>query len=113
MATRSSNAASISRSGELVDRFPGDVARRSDFALLPHRLLVPQPDVIAVRVLQLGAVAPEGLLRRMAELHAGRDELAMLGLDVVDLERQDAARPPRPSGRFGEEQREAELVLHR
>src|SRR6267142_5219226 len=87
-------------------------ARRSHLALLPHRLLVPQPDVIAVGILEVRAVAPERLLRRMDKLHPGGHQLLVLGLDVADLERQNAAWPPRSARRLGEEQREAELVLH-
>src|SRR4029453_17752258 len=89
------------------------ISASSDLALLAHRLLVPQPDAIAVGILELSAVAPERLLRRMDELYTPRPQLLVLGLDVPDLERQHAARPPRPSGRLGEEQREIELVLHR
>src|SRR5262249_37346711 len=44
---------------------------------------------------------------------AGGHQLLVLGLDVADLKRQDAARAPGPPRRLGEEQREAELVLHR
>src|SRR5262245_10200560 len=83
----------------------------SDFALLPHCLLVPQPDAIAVGILELRAVAPERLLGWMDKLYTRLAQLLVLGLDVPDLERQHAARPPRASGRLGEEQREIELVL--
>src|SRR5262245_44174622 len=83
----------------------------SDLALLSHRLLVPEPDAIAVGILELRAVAPEGLLGWMDRLYTRLAQLLVLGLDVPDLERQHAARPPRPSGRLGEEQREIELVL--
>jgi len=48
----------------------------------------------------------------MDELHAGGDQLLVLGLDVAHLERQHAARPPRASGCLGQEQRETVLVLH-
>src|SRR6185503_1564344 len=84
----------------------------SDLALLTHRLLVPQPDAIAVGILELRAIAPERLLGWMNELYTRRAQLLVLGLDVPDLEGQHAARPPGPSGRLGEEQREIELVLH-
>src|SRR5262245_46516066 len=84
----------------------------SDLALLAHRLLVPQPDAIAVGILELGTVAPERLLGWMNEFYTRRAQLLELGLDVPDLERQHAARPPRPAGRLGEEQREIELVLY-
>src|SRR5262249_22478801 len=68
-------------------------------------------DAIAVGILELRAVAPEGLLGWMDKLYTRLAQLLVLGLDVPDLERQHAARPPRPSGRLGEEQREIELVL--
>src|SRR5262245_27968251 len=83
----------------------------SDFALLPHRPLIPQPDAIAVGILELRAVAPEGLLGWMDKLYTRLAQLLVVGLDVADLERQHAARPSRPAGRLGEEQREIELVL--
>src|SRR5262245_18233420 len=84
----------------------------SDLALLTHRLLVPQPDAIAVGILELSAIAPERLLGWMNELYTRRAQLLVLGLHVRHLERQHAARPPRTSGRLGEDQREIELVLH-
>src|SRR5512138_2071753 len=84
----------------------------SDLALLAHRLLVPQPDAIAVGILELRAVAPERLLGGMNELYTRRAQLLVLGLDVPDLERQHTARPARAPGRLGEKQREIELVLH-
>src|SRR5437867_9824120 len=49
----------------------------------------------------------------MDERHRGLGQVAIQALDVTDLERQHAARPARPAGRLGEEQREVELVLHR
>src|SRR4030095_2219895 len=85
----------------------------SDLALLPHRLLVPQPDAIAGGMCELRAVAPERLLGWMDERYTRRAQRLVVGLDVGDLERQHAAPPPRSSGRLGEEQREIELVLHR
>src|SRR5690242_3054660 len=88
-------------------RDPHMATPSSGFALLAHRLLVPEPDVIPVRVFQIGAIAPERLLRPMDELYAGRRQLLVLGFDVTHLERQHAARSPRASRGLGEKQGEA------
>src|SRR5882724_10980720 len=84
----------------------------SDLALLPHRLLVPQPDAIAVGILELRAVAPERLLGWMVELYTRRAQLFVLGLPVPDRERKHAARPPRSAGRLGEKQGKTDLALY-
>src|SRR6266850_1808546 len=103
----------LSRNGITCLVLDPHIPASSDLALLPHRLLVPQPDAIAVGILELRAVAPERLLGWMVELYTRRAQRLVLGLDVADLERQHAARPPRSAGRLGEEQRETELVLYR
>src|SRR6516164_3255551 len=60
--------------------------------LLFHRPLIPQPQPVAVRIAQLGAVAPKHLHRRMNKGYAGRGQQVVLRLDIVDLDRKRDTR---------------------
>src|ERR1700685_3084604 len=53
-----------------------------------HGAFVPQPNKVAVRIVQFSAVAPEMALRLVEKLDASGEKLAMLATDIVDLNRQ-------------------------
>src|SRR5262249_59632792 len=95
------------RAGSSPTPPPPPATRSADLCL--HRTLVPECDPIAVGILQLGAVAPEELLRRGVERDAARDEAAIRLVHVVDLEEETARRLDVPVGRRGDEARHAQI----
>src|SRR5689334_9101134 len=98
------------RRGRGLSRKPIRAADRSFFR---HRPLVPQPDDIAVGILQLCAIAPEDLAWTMGEGDAAPRPSGKGRVDIVDLEPQRGAVRYRARGVFLEEDREALAVLQR
>src|SRR5262249_61859374 len=96
------------RARTLFDWVPGT---RPSAAFLPHRDLVPQEHEMPVRITQLGAVAPEALLRWTDERDAGRRQPAVRVLDVSDLEGEDDPIGGHVAGSLVEEEGEASVVL--
>jgi hypothetical protein len=86
---------------------------RSAPALGSHGYFVPQIDLIAVGVGQLGAVSPHQLLRGLDELDAFAHEFAMLPINIFDLNDQGTFCAHNLLRDLAQENRESGLVLDR